>query len=127
MSERRDNLQDNDLIDIENLLSLLSNLSLGSNAKGAQTLGKIGGLEANSDNPFTDDRQANQEQKLVSESEPDLVRSSSFYDFPDLIDELPFLKNIPPAIAPKAEPTTSPVGALLAEGATVETSTINLI
>lgn len=127
MSERRDNLQDNDLIDIENLLSLLSNLSLGSSAKGAQTLSRISDLEADSDNPLTGDRQANQEQELVSQPEADLARSPRFYDFPDLIDELPFLKNIPSAIAPKAEPTTSPVGSLLAEGATVETSTINLI
>jgi len=130
MSKRRENLQDHDLNDIENLLSLLSNLRFDANsiANGSESQNR------NDINDINDiaisDRRVEQERELLREPVLDFERSPRSYDFPDLIDEIPFLKDIAPIEAnpPQAKPLTNSQESLsFPEDLSIEISTVNLI
>jgi hypothetical protein len=118
MSERKDNLQDKSLTDVEKFLLLLSELNIidpekSKNPQKPQqktdsSLLNIDNKDKNKENTNgeiqTRSRLVEIKQNLSvkprqkpSEAEIlDVVRSPSVYPFPSLLDELPFLKDIQP-------------------------------
>jgi outer membrane protein OmpA-like peptidoglycan-associated protein len=120
MSERKDNLEDKSLTDVEKFLLLLSELNIidSENSKNPQRPQQIDNLSLlNVDNKDNKDNKNKKHGELQTRSrlvevkqnlavKPkqkssdaeilDVGRSPSAYPFPSLLDELPFLKDIQP-------------------------------
>ncbi len=118
MSERKDNLQDKSLTDVEKFLLLLSELNIidSAKSKNPQKPQQIDNSSLlNIDNKDNNKNKKHAEvqlrsrlvevkqnlavkpkQKSSDAENLDVVRSHSAYPFPSLLDELPFLKDIQP-------------------------------
>ncbi len=112
MSERKDNLQNKSLSDVEKFLLLLSDLNIIDSDKSKDTQNQtqtndlaIIDLNHQKDEPKPSLKLRNVEQpsllrtriESLDQEFPDVVRSPSAYPFPSLLDELPFLRDIQPA------------------------------